>query len=144
MSHCNNLDLKNCQKFLLEVTHGYVIKVYDGDTLTIAFKLTGYNEDITYKMNVRLNGIDTPELRTKNKDEKECAKKARDYLSNLVLHKELSLKNCSYDKYGRLLADLYLDELHINQDMINNKYAVSYHGKTKEKVNWKEYMSSNE
>ena len=54
-----------------------------------------------------------------------------------------NLKNCLYDKYGRLLADLYLDELHINKDMIDKKYAVQYYGKKKEKINWKEYMAIN-
>jgi micrococcal nuclease len=142
MSHCNNLDINNCEKFVLEITNGYVIKVYDGDTLTIAFKLNGYKENNTYKVNVRLNRIDTPELKSKDSDEKECAKKARDYLSNLVLHKELILKNCSYDKYGRLLADLYLNDLYINQDMIDKKYAVQYNGKTKEKINWKQYYNN--
>jgi len=140
MSNCQDLDLDNCKKFVLNVTNGYVIKVYDGDTITIAFKLNDDPNGNTYKKSVRLNGIDTPEIRSKNSDEKECAKLARDYLSALIYHKEITLKNCSYDKYGRLLADLYLDELHLNQDMIDKKYAVHYSGKTKSVINWKEYM----
>jgi micrococcal nuclease len=143
MSHCNDLDLNNCKKYVLDVTKAYVIKVYDGDTITIAFKLNSDTNNITYKKNVRLNGIDTPEIRSKNSEEKVCAKLARDYLCNLILYKEINLKNCLYDKYGRLLADLYLDDLHINKDMIDKKYAVQYYGKKKEKINWKEYMAIN-
>jgi len=47
------------------------------------------------------------------------------------------LRNNGKEKYGRLLADLYLGELYINQWMVDNKYAVPYDGGKKNKsVEW--------
>jgi endonuclease YncB( thermonuclease family) len=72
-------------KFVPPVSSGYVISVYDGDTITIASKLP-YDLSPMYKFSVRLNNIDCPEIRTKNPIEKECAKIAKDELSKMILH----------------------------------------------------------
>ena len=110
--------------FVPPISHGKVIKVYDGDTITIASKLC----DKMYRFPVRLNGIDTPEIKGKTPIEKELAKKARDALSNIVMDKMVVLKNVSTEKYGRLLADVYIGELCLNEWMLENKYAVKYDG----------------
>ena len=52
--------------------------------------------------------------------------------SQLNLNNIDDLKNVSLEKYGRLLADVYLNELCLNNWMLENKYAVEYHGKTKQ------------
>ena len=65
------------------IQEGYVIKVYDGDTITIAAKLP-YIESPLYRFPVRLNGIDAPEIKGKTDDEKIAAKQARDALSQLI------------------------------------------------------------
>lgn len=141
MTTINNLDLKNIQKFILPITKAYVISVYDCDTITVAFKFDNLTDNNTYKVSVRLNGIDSPEIKSKNSDEKKCAIKARDYLTQLLLNKEIELKDVSYDKYGRILAEVYLDEQHINQKILDDKMAVRYDGGTKVKnFNWIEYM----
>ena len=113
--------------FVPPISHGKVIKVYDGDTITIASKLC----DKMYRFPVRLNGIDTPEIKGKTATEKELAKKARDALSNIVMDKMVVLKNVSTEKYGRLLADVYIGDLCLNEWMLENKYAVKYDGGTK-------------
>ena len=56
------------------------------------------NDNTIYRFSVRLNGIDTPEIKGKNEDEKTAAKNARDALSSLILHKEVILKNVSTEK----------------------------------------------
>ena len=86
------------------------------------------DDSTIYRVSVRLNGIDTPEIKGKNEDEKTAAKNARDALSSLILHKEVILKNVSTEKYGRLLADVYFNDLHLNQWMIDQRYAVKYDG----------------
>jgi endonuclease YncB( thermonuclease family) len=53
-----------------------------------------------YKFSVRILGIDTPELKTKNVGEKELGIIARNALSDLILNKVVKLENVSYDKYG--------------------------------------------
>jgi endonuclease YncB( thermonuclease family) len=116
-----------------------VIKVYDGDTITIASKLP-YDASPLYRLSVRLNGIDTPEIKGKTADEKQAAKEARDALSELIMNKQIRLENVESEKYGRILADVYLGDLHINKWLIDNRYAVAYSGGTKTKPeNWAEY-----
>ena len=125
--------------FVVPVSGGQVIKVYDGDTITIAAKLP-YAGSPLYRFSVRLNGIDTPEIKGKSEDEISVAKEARDALSALILHKNVVLKNVATEKYGRILADVYLDELHINKWLIDQRFAVKYDGGTKKSPeSWAQY-----
>ena len=128
--------------FVFPIQEGQVIKVYDGDTITIASKMP-YPESPMYRFSVRLNGIDTPEIKGKNADEKEIAKKARDELSTLILNKTVTLKNVQSEKYGRILADVYLEDVFLNEWMIEKKFAVKYDGGTKQiPDSWKTYHES--
>ena len=129
-------------EFTFPIQGGRVIKVYDGDTITIASKLP-FTDSPLYRLSVRLNGIDTPEIRGKTEDEKTAAKLVKDELSNLILNKRVSLKNIQTEKYGRILADVYIGELHINQWLITEKYAVKYDGGTKKSPeSWLKYRST--
>ena len=129
-------------EFTFPINGGRVIKVYDGDTITIAAKLPFDNSPL-YRLSVRLNGIDTPEIKGKTDDEKTAAKQVKDALSNLILNKRVSLKNVQTEKYGRILADVYIGELHINQWLITEKYAVKYDGGTqKSPESWLKYRIS--
>jgi hypothetical protein len=142
----NDIKWEDTVEFTFPINEGYVIKVYDGDTITIAAKLP-YKESPLYRINVRFNGIDTPEIKGKNisDDEKESAKNARDFLSNLILHKYVKLKNIKTEKYGRLLADVYIRDICINELLIQERYAVSYNGKTKAKpTSWLMYKIKGE
>ena len=67
------IELKDTVPFTFPIENGQVIKVYDGDTITIASKLP-YDASPLYRLSVRLNGIDTPEIKGKNDDEKESGK----------------------------------------------------------------------
>jgi micrococcal nuclease len=126
-------------EFTFPIEGGRVIKVYDGDTITIASKLPFDNSPL-YRLSVRLNGIDTPEIKGKTEDEKTAAKQVKDALSILILNKRVSLKNIQTEKYGRILADVYIGELHINQWLITEKYAVKYDGGTKKSPeSWLKY-----
>jgi endonuclease YncB( thermonuclease family) len=124
------IEWKDTFAFVPPITEGQVIKVYDGDTITIASTLPIVNSPL-YRFSVRLSGIDSAEIKSKNNNEKDLAKLARDKLSELILHKNVTLKNISTEKYGRILADVYLDELCINNWMLDEGYAVEYYGGTK-------------
>ena len=113
--------------YTVPIKGGKVIKVYDGDSITIAAKLPIPNSPI-YRFPVRLNGIDCPEIKGKTDEEISVAKEARDALSALILNKDITLKNVGSEKYGRVLADIYLGELHINQWLIEQRFAVAYDG----------------
>ena len=151
----NNLSIKNellnvkyedTIEFTFPITGGKVIKVYDADTITIAAKLP-YKESPIYRLSVRLNGIDTPEIKGKDvsEEEKEAAKIARDFVSNLILDKYITLKNIESEKYGRVLADVYIGDIHLNDLLIKDRYAVPYNGGHKVKpVSWLKYKIAGE
>jgi endonuclease YncB( thermonuclease family) len=106
-------------QFIPPIDSGQVIKVYDGDTFTLAGHLP-YDGSPLYRFSVRLNGIDCAEIKSKTEEEKGSALKARDQLSALILGKTVMLKNVKNEKYGRLLADVYVGDLHVNQYMLDN------------------------
>uniref|UniRef100_A0A6C0DRT6 TNase-like domain-containing protein n=1 Tax=viral metagenome TaxID=1070528 RepID=A0A6C0DRT6_9ZZZZ len=119
-------------EFVAPITKGKVIKVYDGDTITVASRITP-DLPTLYRFHIRLNGIDTPEIKGGSFHEKELAIKARDALADLIFDKTVYLKNNKTEKYGRVLSDVYLGDLHVNQWMLDNKYAVKYDGGTKKR-----------
>jgi micrococcal nuclease len=130
----NICDVKTLKAYVPDIHYGKVIKVYDGDTVTIATPL--HNGDILpsmelYKFSVRILGIDTPELKTKNIAEHELGIIARDALSEMIMNKVVRLENISYDKYGRILCNIFLGEINISEWLISNDHAVLYGGGTK-------------
>jgi endonuclease YncB( thermonuclease family) len=132
MEYLDKITYDNTIPFIPPITSGKVVKVYDGDTFTLAAKLPNTDGPV-YRFSVRLNGIDTPEIKGKTATEKELAKRARDALSSLIMNKIIILKNVETEKYGRLLAEVYVDDININNYMVDNKYAVKYDGGTKER-----------
>jgi micrococcal nuclease len=144
----NNCDIKweDTVEFTFPIKGGKVIKVYDADTITIASKLP-YDESPLYRLSVRLNGIDTPEIKGKgiSDEEKDTAKIARDFVHNLVFNKFIRLENIETEKYGRILADVYIDDIHLNELLIKERYAVKYDGRTKKKPSsWLKYRLTGE
>jgi micrococcal nuclease len=133
---------KECRPFVAPITEGYVLKVYDGDTITIAFRLP-YEGSALYRSSVRLNGIDAPEIKGKNEDEKKAAQLAKHSLETLILDKTVTLKNIQTEKYGRILADVYIGDIHVNQWLLDHKLVVHYDGGTKKSPeSWLEYNES--
>lgn len=112
-----------------------VVAVYDGDTVTIVFPFKGK----AWREKCRLVGIDTPEIQTKNQDEKAAALRARDWLRGEILGRKLWVRCGRWDKFGRLLGTLYRDgngaspplRPSINDELIAHGFAVAYDGGTK-------------
>ena len=124
------VDYKDTIPFVPNIQSGHVIKVYDGDTITIASKLP-YADSPLYRFQVRLRGIDCPEIHGKTEDEKARALCARTEMETLVMQKQVVLKNVGTEKYGRLLADVFVNGIHVNAHMLQKGLAVPYFGKTK-------------
>lgn len=146
MEDGSDIKWEDTVEFTFPITGGRVIKVYDADTITIASKLP-YHESPMYRLSVRLNGIDTPEIKGKDisDEEKNAAKVARDFVHNLVFNKFVRLENVQSEKYGRILADVYLGDIHLNELLIKDRYAVKYDGGTKKKpVSWTKYRLTGE
>ena len=127
-------DWKSTVPFVPPVNGGHVIKVYDGDTITIASKLpfTNHHKDTMWRFSVRLNGIDCPEIKGKSESEKNVAQIAKKTLSDLILNKKVELKDVQLEKYGRLLATVVYNKRNINDWMVEQRLAVKYDGGTKE------------
>ena len=133
------IDYKETIPFVPNITSGHVIKIYDGDTITIASKLP-HAESPLYRFQVRLRGIDCPEIKGDTEDEEKIALFAKKEIEKLVLQKPIILKNVGTEKYGRLLADVYINNIFINDYMIKQRLAVKYDGRKKiTPVNWEKY-----
>ena len=127
---------KSCYNF--RVTK--IDKVLDGDTIDVTIDL-GF--DLYKKERVRIAGVDTPEKRTRDKEEKALGIDATEWLKyqlndviksddELVIRTELV---GGVGKYGRLLGWLYVGEsnVSVNEQMISQGYAWEYDGGTKKK-----------
>jgi micrococcal nuclease len=135
---------KDTTPFIPPISGGQVIKVYDGDTITIVARMP-YKNSPLYRFPVRFRGIDSPEINGLTEEEKQCAIQARDALSQLILHKYVTLKNTGNEKYGRILADVYLENFHINEWLLKERYAVPYDGGTKRTPkSWAKYRITGE
>jgi endonuclease YncB( thermonuclease family) len=129
------INYKDTIPFVPPIPEGIVIKVYDGDTITVASKLP-YSESPLYRFQVRLAGIDSPEMKGNTEEEKTAAKLAQQALESLILNKKVYLEDRTTEKYGRILANVYLDtdnkqKINVNKWMLDNGYAIPYDGKTK-------------
>lgn len=126
-----DIQYNNTVPFVPNIKYGKVIKVYDGDTIIIAAKYPSTTDNTMYRFSVRLNGIDSPEIKGKTNAEKELARKSRDMLHDLIYNKVVSLENVKTEKYGRLLADVHFNNTCINTWMLDNGLAIPYDGGTK-------------
>ena len=127
---------KSCYNF--RVTE--INRVVDGDTIDVTIDL-GF--DLYKKERVRVAGIDTPEKRTRDLEEKALGIDATNYLKEkledtIAGDEELTIRTelkGGMGKYGRLLGWLYIgeDSVSINEVMINEGYAWAYDGGTKQK-----------
>ncbi len=111
-----------------------VDRVVDGDTVDVIIDL-GF--DLTKKERVRLAGIDTPESRTRDLEEKAMGLEAKDHLAAMLESSDkLIVKTEKDGKYGRMLGWFYKDQeskYSINEVMIEQGYAWEYDGGKKEK-----------
>jgi micrococcal nuclease len=111
-----------------------VLKVIDGDTIEVDFDL-GFGVWLR-NQRIRLDGIDTPESRTSDKEEKVRGTLSKEKLKE-ILGKDIQIttKIDPNEKYGRILGVLVnKDGINVNQWLIDNNYAVKYSGENKELV----------
>ena len=127
---------KSCYNF--RVTE--IDRVVDGDTIDVTIDL-GF--DLYKKERVRVAGVDTPEKRTRDLEEKELGLHATNWIKeklegavagddDLIIRTELV---GGVGKYGRLLGWLYIGDgdVSLNEQMIEEGYAWAYDGGTKQK-----------
>ena len=98
-----------------------VLRVVDGDTVDVDIDL-GFSAWLK-KQRIRLYGIDTPETRTRDLDEKKYGKMATNFLSDTIKDAEVVALRTYKDKkgkYGRILGEIICDGVNINQVMVGN------------------------
>lgn len=133
-------ELKKCDNctpmfsFDGEVHLAKVVDCYDGDTVKCVFKHNGKYQ----RFSVRMYGYDTPEMRPSTKIPKEerdsiikSAHEAKERLCELILNKFVTLECKQFDKYGRLLGVLNIDDMCVNDKMVEEGHGKPYFGKTK-------------
>jgi len=109
-----------------------VTRVVDGDTVDVDIDL-GFG--MTYKkQRVRLMGIDTPESRTRDLQEKFYGKQSKKFLSSVLKDKVVTLLSHDKGKFGRIIGDLFIEgnDMSVNQQMIQAHHAVPYFGQSKD------------
>lgn len=108
-----------------------VLRVLDGDTIETEYAINSYlpSNQRSEKLKIRLFGIDAPEKK------QEFGKEAKDYLSSLILGKEVKLIIENIDRYKRIVGTIYLQENEkstmssekdINRNLVKNGYAWAY------------------
>ena len=129
-------------------TYGRLVDIIDGDSLSIILPI--YNS--YFKFNVRLNGIDTSELHSNNTELKHFAENAKNELVKLIIDKKdltkheiqkvleneiviVLVKCLEFDKYGRLLANVYCFnsrtekyDICLSKYLLDNNFAYEYYG----------------
>ena len=109
-----------------------ITKVVDGDTVDVDIDL-GFG--MSYKkQRVRLMGIDTPESRTRDLVEKLFGKASKKHLKELLSEGNITLRSHDKGKFGRILGELFINDISINQKMIDDHHAVDYGGGNKEEI----------
>ena len=126
--------MKNRDPYIYRIKKVY--KVVDGDTIDADIDL-GF--DISLTKRIRLAGVDTPESRTADANEKKYGLESKDWLKHrLEFAKDIIIKTelpDSTEKYGRIIGHLFInnEEVSLNNQMITEGYAWDYDGGTKKK-----------
>ncbi len=115
------------------VTVSKVINVYDGDTFRV--NIDSLPPIVGKNIPIRVNGVDTPEIRGKCQYEKNLALEARDFVRNkLADATEIKLTNLQRGKYFRVVANVLVDGVSLERELLDNKLAYEYSGG--KKLSW--------
>ena len=112
-----------------------VVEVYDGDTIFI--DLPDQHPLFGKRMGVRISGIDTPEIKTKDLCEKARAVEAKQLVEELINDaNRIDIIEVERDKYFRILGSVLVDGKAISEVLLDKKLAYPYFGEAKEVRNW--------
>lgn len=156
-------ELATAQKYIPNFQYARVSSVYDGDTITIAvLKRRMLRKNKVYSYKLRIAGIDCPELRGSDEEEKFFAEKAKEFVAKRIDKKVIKLEVLGYDKYGRILAHVFykcndnssygstFGDLFGNckdcphnlaSELVVNGLAVIYDGKAKSNIDWEKLFN---
>ena len=112
-----------------------ILRVVDGDTVDVDIDL-GFGVWLKNER-VRMMGIDTPESRTRDKEEKKFGLLSKEYVKSRYPVGSMAILRTHKDKtgkFGRILGELVWEDSTINKIMVDEHYAVLYNGQSKEDI----------
>ena len=111
------------------------VRNHDGDTIT--FNISGVHPLLGDNINVRLAGIDTAEVRTKDKCEREAGIAAKRIVASLLRKaRRIDLENVRRGKYFRIVAEVKVDGQSLTALLLSRGVGYPYDGGKKSNVNW--------
>jgi len=128
VSESNDITYKDTTQFIVPITSGLVVKIYDGDTFTIASKLP-YDASPLFRFSVHIRGLLSPDVRSVTPSVRETAKISKTALSNMIYGKVVQLTNIEVDQCGNLVANVSINGIDINEWMVSNDYSDDYDSK---------------
>ena len=116
-----------------------LVKIIDGDTIDVDLDL-GFDV-VLKKQRIRLHGINTPESRTRDLEEKKYGLAAIARLRELIEDTDALIVKTAIDgkargKYGRILGTIYAGTTNVNNTLVDEGHAIAYHGGTKRTNKW--------
>lgn len=109
-----------------------IVRVVDGDSIDVNVDL-GWSI-IVRNQRIRLYGLDAPESRTRNLEEKKYGKASKKFVEDFLNSDNILLKTREKGKYGRYLGDFCVNNKWLCNEMIGAYYAVPYYGQNKAEI----------
>ena len=131
--------LKRREKEKMFEYRSNLLKIVDGDTIDVDLDL-GFSV-VLKKQRIRLYGINTPESRTRDLEEKKYGLAAKARLRELLESAESITVKTAIDKkargkYGRILGTVYADDINVNEKLVEEGHAIEYFGGKKQTNKW--------
>ena len=131
----SNIQARSCQQSEEIFQQLEYLNNYDGDTIT--FNIPCVHPLLGSFMKVRLNGIDTAEIRGSRPCEKKIALYTKDFVASLLAPAhEIELTNFKRGKYFRIVGDVIFDGQNLSKVLLENHLAIPYDGGTKADYDW--------
>lgn len=116
------IKIKDTIPFSVNLTEGYVVSISNEYSILIATKLP-FNDSPLYRFIIKFNNINIPDVLGRF-DERAIAELLKKDLIKILLNKIVTLKNVITNNYKVFFADVYINNLHVNEWIIQERFAV--------------------
>jgi hypothetical protein len=116
------IKIKDTVPFSVKLTEGFVVSISNEYSILIATKLP-FNDSPLYRFIIKFNSLNIPDVLGRF-DERGISELLKKDLIKILLHKTVTLKNVITNNYKVFFADVYINNLHINEWMIQERFAV--------------------
>ena len=117
-----NVTEENTEIFIPPIQCGKVLKVHSGDTITIATPIFTTTNKI-YRFVIYLDSICAPKIIPFMNIQNDTGLLSKNALSDLICGKIVQIRDMTYDKHGKLYANVFMDNIHVNEWLLKYNYA---------------------